>query len=254
MSATIPPPSALAASMFTHYLDRLAAKQFASVRWSSLGDVTRWTPGIPTLVVANHTNWWDGFLAHQLTRAVDRHFQIFMEREHLDRYSWFRKIGALSMERRSPRQAMRDLVAARGALAGDRWLWIFPQGRRRPAGEAIDNLEGGAGWMVARHAGPLRVVPVAFRYPFLSEQLPEPMLLIGEAWEVPLGTALNRGDAMQEITSRLATTVSALDLLVQREQLLDFRVLIAGKRSINNRLDAIRHRLGLIGEHRERNG
>ena len=61
-------------------------------------------------------------------------------------------------------------------------LWIYPQGRRRPATEVPWRLERGAAHLAIRHAGPLRICPVAFRYPFLSEQLPEAVALAGRSW------------------------------------------------------------------------
>lgn len=243
--ATPPPPFRFVAAAFDRYLARLAGRTFGAVRWLAPTGATAWADDRPVLAVANHTGWWDGFIAHQLTRAMGAHFHVLMEREHLDRYPFFRRVGALSMERRLRRAAWRDLAGAARVLVPGRWLWIFPQGARRPAAEPIGALEGGAGWLVASHRGPLRVVPCAFRYPFLGEQRPEALALLGEPWTLDTPVT-DRRAAADEIARRLRDTVAALDRRLLTEDLADFATPIAGRPSINTRLDAVRYRVGML--------
>jgi len=209
---------------------------------------------MPTLVIANHTNWWDGFLSHQISRAMGRHFRILMEARNLARYRIFLRIGALPLERRSRSQAMRDLAVATACLAPDALVWIYPQGARRPAPEPISEIEGGAAWMVERHGGPLRILPAAFRYPFLSEQQAEPMVLLGRSWVVGQGEVAPRAVLREQLAASLRDTVASLDAMIAVEALDDFTTLVAGRPSINNRLDAVRHRLGMLDGHDARNG
>ncbi len=248
-----PPPGPFAARAFDHYLTGLARKHFASVRWGGQEDWRAWAP-LPTLVIANHTNWWDGFLSHQITRAMGRHFRILMEARNLARYQIFRRIGALPIERRSRTQGMRDLAVATACLAPDALVWIYPQGERRPASEPIAALEGGAAWMVERHGGPLRILPVAFRYPFLSEQQAEPLALLGASWVVQPEQLPTRQRLREQIAAGLRETVAELDARLAREALEGLSTLIAGRPSINTRLDAVRHRLGMLDDYDRRNG
>lgn len=254
MSATPPAVSRGAAWAFGRYLDRLARKTFTTVWWRSLDDWSAWPTGVPTLVVANHTNWWDGFLSHQVTRAMGRPFRILMETEHLMRYRGFLRVGALPIERRNARQAMRDLAVAARCLAGDTMVWIYPQGMRRPAVEPLRRLEHGAAWLIGQHAGPLRVLPVAFRYGFTSEQRPEGFVLLGEPWLVPPDRAAPRAATTDRLAAMLLETLSVLDADVAVERFEDYRPLITGPMSINNRLDRVRHALGLLPDYRVRNG
>ncbi len=249
-----PPPRPQAAWAFAWYLDRLARRTFSAVRWRQ--DATLATEGadLPTLVVANHTNWWDGFLSHQLSRAMGKHFRILMEAEHLDRYRAFKLIGSLPMERRSRTQAMRDLAVATACLASDALVWIYPQGQRTAATRPISHLEHGAAWMVQRHGGPLRVVPVAFRYPFTSEQSPESWMLVGAPWVIPAAAGHERHAITARIEAMLTATVAELDRDVAAEVADRFELLVAGKPSINTRLDRVRHRLGLLDHPPVRNG
>jgi 1-acyl-sn-glycerol-3-phosphate acyltransferase len=223
------------------------------VRWRSLTDPGDWAP-IPTLMVANHTSWWDGFLSHELTRAMGRRFRILMEQEHLDRYRVLRRLGALPMERRSALQAMRDLKTAVGCLAADTQLWIYPQGARRPAGEPLERLEHGAAWMINHGPRPLRVVPVAFRYPFLSEQRPEAFALVGTPWIVDRPGTIDRPERTARIRAAIEETLAHLDGDLRVEELQGYASLLTGRLSLNNRLDRWRHRFGVLDDYRLRNG
>jgi 1-acyl-sn-glycerol-3-phosphate acyltransferase len=253
LPAPPPAPRPAAAWAFSWYVERLARGTFASVRWRSATDWRRWDPAVPTLAIANHTNWWDGFLSHQVARAMGRDFRILMEKQHLDRYRAFLRIGALPMERRSPMQAMRDLAVATACLVPAGMVWIYPQGQRRPAGEAPRDLEHGAAWMIRHHEGPLRVVPVAFRYPFLSEQRPEAVLLLGEPWLLE-GPREARAAITVRLARMLVETLVVLDGDLAVERLDAYDTLVAGRASINNRLDRVRHALGLLDEYQPRNG
>ena len=247
-------PQSLATTLFRRYLDRLMRSHFASVRWRSSTEWQGWDPAIPTLAIANHTTWWDGFLSHQVTMAMGRHFRILMEAEHLERYRFFLRVGALPMERRHPRRAFRDLERAAGELRGNSVLWVYPQGSRRPAAERPAHLERGTGWLIAQHSGPLRVVPVAIRVPFLSEQRPEALVLVGQPWLVEGGGGLSRDRITRHLADMLGTTIDALDADVATESLSNWTTLVHGRSSINNRIDRVRHALGLLPDHQERNG
>jgi hypothetical protein len=116
-------------------------------------------------------------------------------------------------------------------------------------------LERGAAQLAMQAGRRIRIVPVAFRYPFLSEQLPEGFVLVGEPWCFEPGPADDRRALSELFAGRLAATVDALDARLAREDVTGFRPFIAGKLSINKRMDLVRHRLGLLrGDFEERNG
>lgn len=253
---TYVPPRPLAVWAFARYFRGLFRRHFTSTRWASLSDHARWDAQVPTLVVANHTNWWDGFYAFLLTQELGLRFHILMQADQLERYAAFRRIGVLPMRRGSLKGAWTDLRHAARHLRPGNALWIFPQGQRRPALEAPDRLERGAGQLLAGHEGPLRLVPVAFRYPFLSEQLPEGFALVGEPELLPAGgRGADRAAATARIAERLRGTVALLDERLAAERVEAFRVLVPGKLSVNKRMDRVRHALGLMrGPFEARNG
>jgi 1-acyl-sn-glycerol-3-phosphate acyltransferase len=238
---------------FARYFRGMLRRGFASVRWTSTRDPAGWDREVPTLFVSNHTSWWDGFLSYVLTQELSLTFHILMEAVNLDRYPAFRRIGTLPLRRDSLVGSYEDLEAARSSLRPGVGFWVYPQGQRRPAAEAISPLERGAAHLAIRHAGPLRICPVAFRYPFMSEQLPEALALVGEPWMHDGG--VDRGEVTARMGDALATTVTALDARIELEDLSGFRILVPGRLSINKRMDRLRHSLGLLpGDFEERNG
>ncbi len=160
--------------LFHRYVRRLVGRHFASVLWSGADeadayDRARSVRPPSRLYVANHTNWWDGFLAWLVSRELGLRFHILMGAGNLDRYWMFKRIGALPMHRDNRRAAYRDLAEAGKLFAADgNHLWIFPQGARRPAEEPVAGTEHGAAHLAVAHR--CAIVPVAFLYRFLGGQ------------------------------------------------------------------------------------
>jgi hypothetical protein len=252
-SDSLPPPSPVALWLFERYLRREAGRHFSAVHWTR---ATHDGPGssLPTILVANHTNWWDGFLAFLVTRALRLEFRILMEAQHLARYRAFLRLGALPLDRRRARASYADLEVAASHLRPGVGLWIFPQGSRRPPAEPVTGCERGAAHLILRHKGPVRLCPVAFRYTFFGEQLPEAFALVGDTW-TPETAGLDRASLMTDIERRLGKTVSALDVLLEGERIDAFQPLVPGRLSVNKRLDRVRHAVGLLrGPFESRNG
>ena len=249
-------PHAIAVWAFDRYLRHLARRSFAGVQWSAVTGAPGSEPrlgGEPVLFVANHTNWWDGFMACLLTRRLGLGFQVLMEAKHLARYRLFLRVGALPLRRASPHAAYRDLARARMSLVPGNALWLFPQGARRPAVEPIAGIERGAAHLAVSAGRPVRIVPVAFRYPFAGEQRPEALALIGESW-LAAGSNSRRRES-DRIEGALRATVDALDARIATEDLAGFEPLVDGRMSVNKRLDRLRHAAGLLpGEFEPRNG
>ena len=252
-----PPPSRLATTLFERYVRREARRYFAGVRCAVRGRPDAWPRDTPTIFVANHTNWWDGFLAFLVTRSLGLGFQVLMEAQNLNRYRAFLRVGALPMRRGRPRDAYEDLTAAAAYLRPGVGLWVFPQGSRRPPAERLSRCERGAAHLAMALGRPVRFCPVAFRYAFVGEQLPEAFILVGEAWihrPEPVAMVARR-DLMEQVGRRLSSTMDALDDLVREERLEAFHSLTPEHLSVNKRLDRFRHAIGLLGGRFEaRNG
>jgi 1-acyl-sn-glycerol-3-phosphate acyltransferase len=250
---TIPPRPWVAAG-FEGYLRRLASRHFAAVHLRVPAAVPVGGRPLPTIFVANHTNWWDGFLAYLVGRALGTSFYVLMEARHLARYRFFLRVGALPLDRASAPRAYADLERARGVLSAGAGLWVFPQGARRPATDPVAGLEAGAAHLALTSSTPVRICPVGFRYGYLGEHLPEAFAWVGESWVVEPGDG-NRRALTGEIGGRISEVLRELDAARNAERLAEFRPLVRGSISLNKRLDRLRHRLGwLDGPYEARNG
>jgi 1-acyl-sn-glycerol-3-phosphate acyltransferase len=249
------PPRPFAVWAFTHYFRSQFARYFTTVRWATLTDPARWDRAVPTICVANHTNWWDGFLAFLLGHELGLTFHILMDAAELARYRPFRWIGVLPLRRRGLRGAYQDLAGAGACLRQGVGLWIFPQGERRPQGERPSRFARGAAHLAIAHGQPVRLLPFAFRYPFVSEQLPEAFALVGHPRVFRPSPGDDRRALTGEIERDTLATLDTLDRLLAEEAHDSFRTLVAGKLSVNKRMDRFRHAVGLLrGTFEARNG
>lgn len=135
---------------------------YAGGTWASL-------PPTGALLAANHHTWWDLYLAWLVKRRLGRPLSGLILPETLQRFPFFRAIGALPTT--ELRAALRRL--ARGEL-----LIIFPEGRLCPPG-GVRPLEPGLAFLARRAQVP--VYPLAIRATMRGAQRPEVFLLLGEA-------------------------------------------------------------------------
>ena len=70
------------------------------------------------LFLANHSCWWDLFLAHILNEAIPVDGYGMMEHFNLLRFGFFRRIGAFSVDRTDPRRSGRRSSTRPGLLSG----------------------------------------------------------------------------------------------------------------------------------------
>jgi 1-acyl-sn-glycerol-3-phosphate acyltransferase len=248
-------------ALFDRYVRRLVSRHFAAVHVCAHSRAR--LPAQPradsALFVANHTNWWDGFLAWLVSRKLGLDFHILMEAIGLDRYWMFKYIGALPMRRDRATAAYADLTAAAQYLKGPASsLWIFPQGERSPPLQPVSGTEHGAAQIALILDRSVPVIPVAFRYTYLGEQLPEAFIAIGAPVVVPPASGSRRTDRKAlalAIERAMQETVDQLDRKIEREARSEFDTLLAGTLSINKRLDRVRHAAGTIdGPFEPRNG
>ena len=181
----------------------------------------------PLLVYANHGNFWDAFVAHQLCKAAGWDGYALMEEQNLRRYGFLSRIGAFSIRKGEAGSSLESLRYCKGLLKRPgAAVFIFPEGEHRPFGKLPLRLERGVE-VVARAAG-ARCVPVAIRYCFFERERPEVLLEVGTP----------HGPAPLEVFQQ------NLEAVVQRvaaaENDGDFRPLLAGARGVRERWDAVR--------------
>jgi len=225
LGAVNPAPWAVAGLRF--YLGRKIPNQFHGW-WYRCDDEAAVRDGsLPLLFLPNHSSWWDGFFGLELAAALGHTFHVMMQADQLAAIPFFRRCGAFPLDRSDPRRAYRDLRAAVPLLQPGHGMWVFPQGKRLPA-DAPLALEAGVTRLIA-WGGPVRVVPVAFAYRFVSEELPEAFAWLGTPWVAEGDEPLARIQAaLQDVRDRLGAALAT----TERE---GFTPLIRGRASVNKR-------------------
>ncbi len=153
----------------------------------------------PVLFCATHVAWWDGLVLLPVDEALETDGRVLMDELQLQRLGFFRWLGALGLDRRSPAAMRHGLRHAAAFLdRAGRALWMFPQGRQRPAHLRPLGLHRGHE-LLARTSG-AAIVPVALTYAFRESPRAAALLSFGATVDPPdleaaLVAALDRVDA-----------------------------------------------------------
>ena len=201
---------------FGAYVHWLLRRSFRGL-WVSPGAAF---PRSGFVAIANHTSWWDGFVAFAVQRALAprRPFYVMMSEEGLRRFPFFRYGGAFAVDASSPRRARDAILYAADRASRGAGLWIFPQGRLEAPGRALDFARGFA--HVARRAD-VPVVPCAMRYALLDGQRPDAFFDVGSpVYDASQATVeLTRG-AVAAMLGRLDRDIASGRAFEQRRSLM----------------------------------
>jgi 1-acyl-sn-glycerol-3-phosphate acyltransferase len=193
----------------------------------------------PIVGFGNHSCWWDGLIEFFLSRTTFG-FDAFlmMDETQLERYRFFKWIGAFSVDRMSPRGAVRSIeYAARLFDRPNRILWIYPQGVMRPNDSRPLAFEQGVA-RIARALPGVQLLPVVHRYEFLREQRPDALVSFGPAVELPDGDDPKAHARFLETI--LTDQLDGLRGAVARGEMHGFEKLLRGRRSTNVLYDTVR--------------
>lgn len=179
------------------------------------------------LVYLNHSNWWDGFILHQLGQAAGWDAYCLMEEKNLRRYRFLSRIGAFSIRPGDAASSMESLRYARELLQRPRAaVCLFPEGELRPFGVLPLRLQRGVE-LLAR-AGKRECVPVALRYAFLEHERPDVLVEVGTP-HAP-GSLEVFQQNLDSLVRRVSTATS----------LEGFTQLVRGGSGVAERWDAVR--------------
>lgn len=145
----------------------------------------------PVLFAANHVAWWDALLLLMLDEALGGVGWAVMDAQNLRTLPFLGWVGALPLDRSSHERSMQCLQSCAALLDRPRRaLWIFPQGRQRPAHLRPLDLKHG---LEALHAAnPVDVVAVSINYVFLERDRPAAMV----RFSAPMPAAAVGGPAL----------------------------------------------------------
>lgn len=127
--------------------------------------------GRPLIFAANHVAWWDVLLLLVLDEALGGTGWAVMDAANLRALPFMGWVGALPLDRSSHERSRQCLEVSADLLDRPRRaLWIFPQGRQRPA--HLRPLDLKPGIDILHHQNPVDIVAVSINYVFLERSRP----------------------------------------------------------------------------------
>ncbi|WP_064091312.1 lysophospholipid acyltransferase family protein [Rossellomorea aquimaris] len=125
------------------------------------------------LILANHSNWWDGLMIFYLNQyVVKEDSYAMMSQKGIEDFSFFRKIGAFSVNPESPKDLIVSLRFAEKCLSEQKTVWIFPQGKEEHLEKRPLSFMKGPSYLLEKKPE-VDVTFVTFYYTFHHNQRPE---------------------------------------------------------------------------------
>ncbi len=232
--------NAMIESLFAGMNRRMLRRHFHAVHLFGADNMKKIDRSRPVIVYGNHSCWWDGLIEFFLGRDVfGLDSYLMMDEQQMSRYTFFRWIGAFSVNRSSGRNMISSIEYASQLFdRPNRLLWIYPQGDMQP--NDVRPLRFHSGMVsIAERLPSVQLMPLAHRYEFLMEQRPEAFVSIGEP---VLVTEVGHRKVLLDRLERLLTQL--LDDLRCRVNAGTGRekpvCLLQGRRSTNVRYDRFR--------------
>ncbi|GCF11145.1 lysophospholipid acyltransferase family protein [Dictyobacter arantiisoli] len=196
----------------------------------------------PIIICANHSSWWDGYVAALVERYLHLDGYLMMEEPQLKRYFFFRWIGCFSVNRQNARSAIQTIQYAARLLKEKpgRMVWLFPEGEiSRNDHRPLIFFSGAA--HIARLAAPALIYPAAIRIEYLAEQHPDLYISLGEPLQIGEEELQMRGflkNYTKELECKVTRELDQLkaDVVAGADQ--DFIQILRGRTSTNRIFDA----------------
>lgn len=213
--------------IFALYNRNLFKRRFHSFRASGLNHLLEKDPNIPLIIYANHSAWWDGLAAFEISRAAHLDAFVMMEEKQLKNLFLFRLLGAFSVIRENPRDALKSVNYAAGLLEENhnRALWVFPQGEILPNDARPVMFYNG----ISKIAGKLEkcyLIPLAMRYEFRGEFKPEIYIKIGEPELLKIENNFNSKLLTRRLEKHLTGILDDLKNDVSTKQLDNYKMIL----------------------------
>lgn len=244
---------------FARYLSVYFARHFDGVRVAKGGGFPLPLRG-SAVVYSNHPSWWDPILYVVLfdTYVPDREGYGPMDAAALERYPFFKRLGAFGVEVGTYRGAVTFLKTAEAILERPgAQLWMTAEGRFTDSRQRPVQIQPGLAHL-ARKVEELSAVPLAIEYPFWNERRPEALVRFGQ----PVDFTGLAGRETWSFQRRLEEALEAtLDRLAEDATSRDpdrFDTLILGKSGVGGIYDLWRRGRALgrgeryVASHEER--
>lgn len=219
--------SSLFERIFSIYNRNLLHRRFNSVQVSGFSNLLNNNLNLPTVIYCNHSSWWDGLIAHKISDVANLDSFFIMEEKHLKKHSLFRRLGAFSVVRENPREALESLKYSANLLNenGGRTLWIFPQGEILPNDVRPIFFYNGISRIIEK-VNECRVIPIAFRYEFLGAFKPNVFVKVGEETLIYKGGKFNKKEFTRSLSENLTSILDNLKVQIVNQNYEEFEYII----------------------------
>ncbi len=240
--------SALYTLWFRHYSRAQLRKHFDKVRVIGVRALQTMRLDIPIIFYCNHAYWWDGFWTQLCTEAYfKQNLYIIIEYKQLVRYQFFTRLGAFSIVRENPREALETINYAVEKLTEpsekQNALWIFPQGIIEHVDKRPIVFFNGAAKIAERVLEKLPAVYVCSmvsRIDYIEEQKPELFL----SFKPPMCLTKENFVSAKALTASMQCQTEAhldeLKSVIVKREFEHAEILVEGAPSINRRWDRFR--------------
>ena len=152
----------------------------------------------PIIFAANHVAWWDPLVLLVLDKALGGVGWAMVDSRSIRTMPFLGWLGALPLDRSNPDRARECLQSCAELLdRPGRAMWIFPQGRQRPAHLRPLDLKGGLS--VLHDHNPVDMVVVSLDYVFLERDRPAALV----RFSTPISGAVVGGPLLAAETALL---------------------------------------------------
>lgn len=206
--------------IFKLYNRNLIRRRFNALRVSGLRNLHK-SKTLPYLIYSNHSSWWDGLIAFEISLHTDLDWFVMMEEKQLKKYFFFRWLGAFSIVKQNPSEALKSIQYVIDLMKenSNRAILIFPQGRIEPNDLRPIKFESGIVRIIQKVEN-LVLVPMAFRYEFLYDYKPEVFARIGEPKVFKKNSSEDRSILKKQLQAQLTKLIDDLrsDIVFNRTE------------------------------------
>jgi len=219
--------SILFEKIFSIYNRNLLKRSFYSIQVSGLDCLFKKDVNIPLIIYCNHSSWWDGLVAFQISIETALDSFVMMEEKQLKQLFLFRKLGAFSVVREKPSEAFKSVIYAAKLLKenSNRTLWIFPQGEILPNDLRPIRFFNGLAKIIEK-VGNCLVTSLSMRYEFLCEFKPQIFVKIEEPWMIYVNEDLNSKKLSEKLAERLTNNLDQLKNEIINQSLSDYKSIL----------------------------
>ncbi len=166
---------------FVIYNRSLLKRRFRCIKVSGLKSFEERNPSLPLIIYANHSSWWDGLVILEVLSNFMFDKYVMMEEKQLRKLWFFRRLGAFSVVRENPLEAVRSIEYSVKILTEkiNRTLLLFPQGEILPNDIRPLHFFNGLAKIIEQ-TGTCLTCPLVIRYEFRGNFKPEIFIMIGE--------------------------------------------------------------------------